>query len=211
MNKQKMHSQMPVQRVAANPLKLMPEETALVVVDVQERLAAAMPEEDLALCNANIERLIEACNTLSMPVIVTEQYPEGLGPTLPGLRTRLASMGDGATTVSKLDFDATGEPTFNEGLERLSRDEGEDIRTLLVCGMEAHICVFQTARGLVGSGFAVQVPVDATCARVRANRDVATGLWSACGALVTSTEAALFDLVGRAGTPEFKAISKLVR
>lgn len=194
-------------------LRLDPESTALVVVDVQEKLAKAMPSEEGARCVENVGRWVEAAELLSIPVLVTEQYPKGLGSTVPSVKTRLDALSQPPTPIEKLHFDATSDPGFDDRLDHLITNRGAEgaIRTLVVCGMEAHICVYQTVRGLISGGFSVHVPVDATCARRPENLMVARELWRLSGAIVTSTEAALFDMVGHAGHDKFKAISRLVR
>lgn len=182
-----------------------PETTALIVIDVQERLAAAMPDGS-AIENAG--RLVEGARALGVRVLVTEQYPKGLGPTVPALRERLAAFASPVPVLEKLDFDACDDRGVAEALDGLRTAK---IDTLVLSGMEAHICVAQTARGLVERGFRVLVAGDATASRSAENRRIAEGLWRAAGAVPTSTEAVLFDLVRRASGDAFKTISKLVR
>ena len=185
--------------------RLIPARTALLVVDVQERLASAMPESAAIV---NIDRLIESARILGLPVAVTEQYPKGLGATVPMLRERLATFTDAPPVLEKLEFDATENAGVSAHLDHL-RAHGVD--SVIVTGMEAHICVFQTARGLVARGFAVHVAGDATASRNPVNIEIARGLWRDAGAVSTATESVLFDLLGRASGDAFKAISKLVR
>lgn len=185
--------------------RLRPETTALLVIDVQERLASVMPD---ASAVENTGRLLEGARALGLRVLVTEQYPKGLGPTLAPLRERLAAFAEPVPVLEKLDFDACDDPGVRERLDGL-RQAG--ITAIVVAGMEAHICVAQTARGLVDRGFRVLVASDATASRAPENRRIAEGLWAASGALVTSTEALLFDLTRRASGDTFKAISKIVR
>ena len=185
--------------------RLRSEKTALLVIDVQERLAAVMPDT-LAVENAG--RLIDGARVLGLRVLVTEQYPKGLGSTVAPLRERLASFASPPLVLEKLDFDACDDPAVGAQLDSF-RDAKVD--TIVIAGMEAHICVAQTARGLVDRGFRVLVAADATASRASENRRLAEGLWSHAGAIPTSTEAVLFDLVGRASGDAFKAISKLVR
>lgn len=185
--------------------RLMPGRTALLVVDVQERLASVMPESAAVV---NADRLIEGARLLGLPVAVTEQYPKGLGNTVPMLRQRLATFVDPPPVFEKIEFDATENAALSAHLDRL-RAHGID--TVIVLGMEAHICVFQTARGLALRGFGVHVPGDATASRAPANLEIARGLWRDAGAISTATETVLFDLLGRASGDALKAISKLVR
>lgn len=193
-------------------LTIEPASTALVVIDTQERLAAAMPEQGLARCERSIGALIEAARHFGMPVLVTEQYSKGLGNTVAPLRKRLEAFDVEVPVVEKMEFDATSNAEFTEALDQLHTRSGDgNIRNVLVCGMEAHICVYQTTRGLIGGGYHVHVPWDATCARDPANLRTAQDLWTRCGALVTTTETVLFDLLGSANHPHFKAISKLIQ
>jgi nicotinamidase-related amidase len=193
-------------------VKLFADSTALVVIDVQERLAAAMPAADRARCVRKIDMLLEAARLFQMPVVLSEQYPTGLGPTVPELVTRLDTFEHRPPIAEKTDFDAMGSSAFAAALDHAVTHEREGaIRTVLVTGMESHVCVYQTVRGLLGGGYHVQVPWDATCSRAPEDVQVARELWARTGAVVTSTEVVLFDLLGSARHPHFKAISKLVR
>jgi nicotinamidase-related amidase len=131
----------------------------------------------------------------------TEQYPKGLGPTVPELRAAL----EPAAPVEKLTFDCCGEPTFAPALDAAGRP------AVIVCGMETHICVLQTVLGLLARGATVHVAADAVCSRDPENARVALELMRDAGAVVTCTETVLFQLLERAGTPEFKAIQQLVK
>lgn len=182
-----------------------PETTALLVIDVQEKLASVMAD---AHAVENTGRLIDGARALGVRVLVTEQYPKGLGNTVPPLREKLAAFSAAPTVLEKLDFDACDDAGVAAALDGL-RDAKID--TLVLAGMEAHICVAQTARGLADRGFRVLVAADATASRASENRRLAEGLWAAAGAQATTTEAVLFDLVRRASGDAFKAISKIVR
>jgi len=187
-------------------LWLRPESSLLVVVDIQERLAAAMPHGDRELCVQKVTTLIRGAGLLGIPVLVTEQYPKGLGPTVAPIEEALSSLKDEARRVEKLEFDACQCEGFAGALS-----QSEERKTVILAGMEAHICVWQTARGLLARGLGVHVPSDATCSRVPDNRRIAEGLWARAGATVTCTETVLFDLLGRASGDTFKAISKMIR
>jgi nicotinamidase-related amidase len=188
-------------------LRLLPERTVLLVVDVQERLAAAMPGSGEP-CAKNVDRLLEGARLLALPVLVTEQYPKGLGPSVAPIRDRLATFSPPVTALEKIEFDATRNAGVAAALETL-RAAG---RThAVVCGMEAHICVYQTARGLVDAGWHVHVASDACASRVPANAEIALSLWEKSGAVPTVTETVLFDLLSKAGGDAFKAVSQLVR
>ena len=167
----------------------------LLVIDIQERLAAVMAERERVVANTN--HLISAAQLLGVPVVLTEQYPKGLGPTVPEVRAAVPSL----PVIEKLTFDCCGEPAFPPALERAERS------TVIVCGMEAHICVLQTVLGLLARGLTVHVVADAVCSRNPENaRTALESLQRDAGAVVTCTETVLFQLLGGAGTPEFKTI-----
>jgi nicotinamidase-related amidase len=174
-------------------------ETALLVIDIQERLAVAMADREQVVTNAG--HLIAAAKLLGVPVVHTEQYPRGLGPTVPELRAAL----EPAAPVEKLTFDCCGEPTFAPALAAAGRP------TVVVCGMETHVCVLQTVLGLLAQGLIVHVAADAVCSRSAENRRTALELMRDAGAVITCTETVLFQLLVRAGTPEFKAIQARIR
>lgn len=179
--------------------------TALLVVDVQEKLVPAMQHEGTP-CVANVARLLQGAQALGVRVLVTEQYPKGLGHTVPELQAHLLAAQ--AVVHEKVAFAATGNaPT--QAL--LAQWQAQGVRTVLVCGMEAHICVHQTVRGLAALGFEVHVVSDACASRTADNHAIAQGLWRDSGGIVTSTEACLFDLLGQAGGDAFKLISRLIR
>jgi nicotinamidase-related amidase len=178
---------------------------ALLIVDVQERLAAAIAPGDLAVCERNISTLVELARRLGLPVLVSEQYPRGLGPTVPGLRAALAEPGLVVARIEKMTFSCTDDPGFLDAYRSLGRDQW------IVAGMEAHICVYQTARGLVALGATVHVPSDAVTSRAPANVHLGLGLCGRAGAIVTGTEVVVFDALVRAGTDDFRALSKLVK
>jgi len=175
------------------------EGAVLLVIDIQERLAAVMGDREKVVANAG--RLIAGAKLLGVPVVHSEQYPRGLGPTVPELRAAL----EPATPVEKLTFDCCGEPSFAPALERAGRS------TVIVCGMETHICVLQTVLGLLAQGRIVHVAADAVCSRDPENWRTALEFMRGAGAVITCTETVLFQLLVRAGTPEFKAIQQLVK
>jgi nicotinamidase-related amidase len=190
---------------AAGEMRLVRNRAALLVVDMQERLGAAMAPGDLILCERNVLTLIEGARRLELPVVVSEQYPRGLGATLPALRAALEEPGLDPLRVEKLTFGCTDDPAFVEIYRRLRRDQW------IVAGMETHVCVYQTARGLIELGATVHVPADAVVSRAPANVHRGLDLCARAGAIVTGTEAVLFDLLGRAGTDEFRALSRLIK
>ncbi len=175
------------------------ERAALFVVDIQERLAPAMPEEILAQVLRNTTILIEAAKRLGLPILVSQQYPKGLGPTVAAINDVLPPT---AHRFDKVEFSAAGlvHPDARNG-----RDQ------FIIAGMETHICVYQTARGLVSRGLSAFVAIDAACSRAKLNWEIGRDLIAKAGATVTSTETIVFDLLGRAGTDEFKALSRLIK
>ncbi len=175
------------------------EDTVLVVVDVQERLLPAMDhsEEVLNRC----VRLVQAAKLLQIPVLVTEQYPKGLGPTVPALKDALG----GIAPVEKLSFSCTGADAFLDKLEELDHDQ------VLLCGIETHVCVLQTALDLLDQGIQVHVAEDAVSSRAPENRANALERMRREGVVISNTESALFEWLRVAGSEEFKAISRLVR
>ncbi len=177
---------------------------ALMIVDFQERLATAMPEEILADVLRDTAILIQAARRLALPVVVSRQYPKGLGNTLPVVEEGLAGYAD-VHRFDKLEFSAAAAPELAALFPKLARDQW------IVCGMEAHVCVYQTARGLIARGYQVHVPADAICSRATSNWKIAQGLLERAGAIVTSTEATVFDLLERAGSEDFKALSKVIK
>ena len=171
------------------------ERTALVVVDVQEGFRPAIEGFDELARQTAI--LVQGAHVLGLPVVVTEQYPKGLGPTIPEVAEHL----NGAAPLPKTIFSAP----CAEGFDLQGRDQA------LVCGIEAHICVMQSALDLVERGVEVEVAADAVSSRTRANRDVGLERMREAGAGITSVETALFELLGGAGSDEFKAIQRLVK
>jgi nicotinamidase-related amidase len=183
--------------------RLLPANTVLLVVDVQEKLAAAMPEPTMSELVKNAGILLETAEALGVGVLASEQYPKGLGATMPSIAGKLAEMG--VQPLPKMAFDACSELTIARALA----DSGA--RNVVVIGMEAHVCVFQTARELVKRGYATYVVADAVASRREENRRIGLALCERAGAFVTATETVAFDLLEHAGTGAFKAISKLVR
>ena len=175
--------------------KLDPERTTLVVVDVQEAFRKAIPDfERVAKATA---ALIEGAEAIGIPIVITEQYPKGLGETVPEVAEHLP---DGTEPLEKVCFSATDADGFDLG----GRDQA------LVCGIETHVCVNQTALGLLGSGIEVQVAEDAVASRFEGNKRVGLHKMERAGAVMTSVETALFELLGKAGTDEFKRVQKLI-
>lgn len=185
---------------AAAALALDRAAALLLVVDVQERLATAMPKERLAELEKNAAVLIRAARRLDMPVVATEQYPKGLGATVASLRELLLGP-----PMTKMEFSCGASKPIARHILGTGRKQ------IVVAGMEAHVCVFQTVRDLLRGGFQVFMAQDAICSRTEANRSVGLHLCEKAGAVLTSTETILFDLLGVAGTPEFKELTALIK
>jgi nicotinamidase-related amidase len=181
-------------------LTLDPARTALLLVDVQERLCSAMPPADLARLLKYARALLGAARELGIPVLASEQYPKGLGPTLPALRELLPSP-----PLEKSHFSCAADPAFLSALKATGR------RQVVMAGMETHVCVFLTARDLTASGYEVQVCADAVTSRTEEHRRVGLDLCRDALAHVTTAETAIFDLLHESGTPSFRKIAPLVK
>jgi nicotinamidase-related amidase len=173
--------------------------TALVIIDIQERLAAAMKVRDDVV--KNCLHLIELSKMLNIPVVVTEQYPKGLGQTVPEIKEQLPSY----QPIEKLTFNCCEEPNFLNEIKKL------DKKSLILTGMETHICVLQTCIGLLKEGFDVHLVRDAVCSRAKENWKTGIEFIRNAGAVITCTETVLFQLLKVAGTEEFKVISKRIK
>jgi nicotinamidase-related amidase len=197
-----------VQEPSSRPtmsLRIEPWRAALLIVDVQAKLAAAMQPAAMASCERNLLVLVELARRLGIPIVLSEQYPKGLGSTLPSLLTALDVPGIQLHRLEKLTFACTDSEAFPPLATRLGRSQW------IVTGMEAHICVWQTVRGLLEAACAVHVPGDAVMARDPANQRLGLALMERAGATITGTETVAFDALGRAGTEDFKAISRMVK
>jgi nicotinamidase-related amidase len=180
-------------------IMLRPDDVVLIVIDVQDKLTRVMYQRDQML--DNLQRLIRGIQVLGVPIIVTEQYPQGLGATVPEVSQLLVSL----DPLPKLSFSCCGDESFVKRLQALGR------RQTLVAGIESHVCVYQSVSDLIGSGYEVQVVTDAVSSRTPENRITGFTLMTSKGAMLTSTEAALFELLKIAKGSEFKTISHIVR
>ncbi len=178
--------------------RLKREQASLLVVDIQERMCAAMERDTLDRMLNRSNAAIEGARALELPIHVTEQYPKGLGPTHSLVRMRLGDY----SPVEKMDFTACVPDVAAKLGER---------KQVLVIGMETHICVFQTVRDLVDKGYTPFLCADAVISRNPEDRRVGLEMCREVGAHLVTVEAALFDMLGCAGTPEFKKISAAVR
>jgi nicotinamidase-related amidase len=171
----------------------------LVVVDVQGKLAQLMHNKESLF--KNIEILIKAAKILNIPVLWCQQCPQSLGPTVP----QIAELLSGVEPINKASFSCCGCDRFNARLTELARKQ------VLLCGIESHVCIYQTAIDLLHKGFSVEVIADAVSSRTPENKQIAITKMSAEGAKITSTEMALFELLKTADHPQFKQIARLVK
>jgi len=178
--------------VARQPLQA--EHCALIVVDIQEKLLPPIFNNDELVKNSQL--LVRLANILKLPMIVTTQYVKGLGPTVPQIASLLAN----AQPIDKMQFGCFGSNEFRSALKAMPGNRN----TLLVCGMEAHICVMQTVLGALNDGYLVHVASDAIGSRVRWNWDIGIDRMRAAGAVISTTEMMIYELLHASGTPQFK-------
>jgi len=174
-------------------------DTVLMMIDVQEQLAPQVQNSPALVAQTRI--LVDAARILEIPLLVTEQYPEGIGPTLPELKALLGNT----PIISKRTFSCCREPRVMTILETLQR------RQILICGIETHVCVFQTAADLVERGYQVQVAADAVSSRTEANKILGLTRIQQAGGAITSVESAIFELLETSACPEFKQILQLIK
>lgn len=182
------------------------ENAALLVIDPQERLAAAM-ERRIEVVEATV-KLLRVAQLTSLPIVATRQYPKGLGELEPAVLAALDAARDAGASVAtcdKMAFDCFAEPSFVEAVAETNRKQ------LVVCGMETHICIMQTALDAMHRGYEVHVVADAVCSRRDSDYRVALDRLRGAGAVVTTHESVLYELVGVAGTDEFKALLGIVK
>src|SRR5438270_4633769 len=179
---------------------LHPEQGALVVVDIQEKLLPPIHEKERLVRNSQL--LIRAAKILSLPVIVTTQYSRGLGQTVP----EVASLLPDVTPLDKLEFGCFGNGQFCSSVASLN---GRN--TLLLCGMETHICVLQTALGALAQGHHVHVAADAVGSRSELNWKLGLDRMRDAGAVISSTEMMIYELLGKSGTPAFKEMLQYIK
>jgi len=166
---------------------------------MQERLLPQIHDSSALLKNALI--LVESCKVLDAPVIVTEQYPEGIGPMVAALMPAL----DQCQKISKKTFSCCREPLFMSALKATGRNQ------VIITGIETHVCVFQTAADLLQNGYAVQVAADAVGSRTINNKETGLNRMRRLGVEITSVESVVFELLETSACPEFKQILRLIR
>lgn len=184
------------------PFLCSAEESQLVSIDIQDRLAGAMPEQERGRVLRYAGVLAEAAGKLKIPVLATEQYPKGLGPTVPPVAEALPSA---TPMFEKTCFSCGGAEGFLNTLGAGNR------RQVVLAGMETHVCVLQTALELHGNGFQVFVVEDAVCSRSAVNHHNALARLRQAGVVVTNTESVLFEWLRDAAHDHFKAVSALIK
>ena len=175
------------------------ENTGLLIIDVQEKLMQVMGQRQRVA--DNITKLVLLSKLFHFPVILTEQYPKWLGPTLPEVAKSLPAY----QPISKLYFNCCDVDAFNNCLD------SEDLRNVIVTGVESHICVFQTCVSILERGYRVHVPQDAVDSRTDENWRVGLDLMKQAGAVITSTETVIYQILKKAGTKEFKQMLKVMK
>lgn len=178
---------------------MKPENTLCIVVDIQERLLPALHDADSMVERSRV--VIQGLQALDVPLVATEQYPKGLGKTVPAVQLLL---GDGAAVFEKTRFSAV-----IAEVEAVLNDK--KIENVILLGAEAHVCMLQTVLDLRAKGLAVYVPFDCTTSRNPANKDNALQQMRDVGAVVSNSESVLFQLLGDAEHPAFKTVSKLIQ
>lgn len=178
---------------------LTKDQTVFVLVDVQGKLAKIVHESETLL--DNLRKLIQGLQVLDIPILWLEQYPDGLGPT----SEELSLLLEGQQPIAKMTFSAARNEEFMDALQSLNRKQ------VLIAGIETHICVYMTAAELAGKGYEVEVIEDAVSSRTAANKQIGLEKMKAAGVTGTCIETALYELIGEAGTDEFKKVLKLIK
>ncbi|MCH2181834.1 MAG: isochorismatase family protein [Mariniblastus sp.] len=184
-----------------SPLMMNRKQTALVVIDVQEKLLPLI--DNHVLCCWNIGRLAQGCRLLEIPVVTTEQYPAGLGNTIASLSSLLQDAG--SPFLEKTMFSVRELASVFEQLKE------SGIQNLILTGVESHVCIMQSALDLMSQGFDVFLPVDAISSRYQVDHETALCRLETSGATLVTTEMVLFELCVGSDSPEFKGISQLVK
>jgi nicotinamidase-related amidase len=173
--------------------------TGVVLLDVQEKLMPVMGRQEKV--TENILRLLHLSKLYNLSFVLTEQYPKWLGSTLPEIKEVLSSY----DPIEKLHFNCCDVDTFN------SRLESEDLTNIILMGVESHICIFMTCISLLKKGYKIHVPQDAVDSRTDENWRVGLELMREAGALITSTETIIYQILNKAGTKEFKEMLKRIK
>ena len=176
--------------------RLEPNRCTLVVVDIQEKLLPPIFNKDALVKNSQL--LVRLAKILSIPVMITTQYRKGLGAVVP----EIASLLTDVPAIDKLEFSCFGSDQFRSGLKALPGNRN----TVLLCGMESHICVMQTALGALNEGYLAHVASDAVSSRAEWNWKIGLDRMKAAGAVISSTEMMMYELLRCSGTPQFKEL-----
>jgi isochorismate hydrolase len=182
---------------------LIREKSQLLIIDVQDKLLDAMSAKSRLI--QRCVRLVQAAKALDIPITVSEQYPQGLGPTVESIRW---ALGNSASILSKVEFSCAKNEPLRGRLDELRRQERQQI---VIAGIESHVCVMQTAIDLENYGFDAFVVADAVTSRSKTSKRLALARLAKAGADIVDSEMVLFEWLGRAGTPEFKELQALVK
>ncbi len=174
------------------------DDVLLLVIDYQEKFIGVMEHSDSV--TFEIKRLTQGMNLLDEPVLITEQYSQGLGHTI----SEIVEQCRNASVIDKMTFSCCGKEEFWRILQDSKRKQ------LIITGIETHVCVLQTVLDLLANGYQVHIPIDATCSRSDSNRDNALRRMEKAGAILTNSESVLFELLVEAGTDDFKKVRKLI-
>ncbi|MCY1723560.1 isochorismatase family protein [Prolixibacteraceae bacterium Z1-6] len=180
-------------------MRIAKENTIGLVIDMQERLFPVMNEKETLL--KSCQTLVEGLGTLSIPLVISQQYTKGLGETLPEIKALIPDF----EYIEKKDFSCWDTPEIAAKFKEL------DAKNIIICGIESHVCVLQTAVDLKAAGLNPIVVMDCVSSRTEANKEMAKERFRTEGIMMTSYESILFELTRSAGAPEFRAISKLVK
>ncbi len=173
----------------------------LVIIDIQGALVKAMESDVASRVVRNSQTLIAFAREMGIPILVTEQYSKGLGETIPEIKKDL----EGIVPIEKMNFSCCQVENFG------SRLRGSGRKEVILCGIEAHVCVLQTAADLLGQGYGVHVVADAVCSRRKLDWETGLRWMEKKGAMISTTEIIAFQLLKEAGTNEFKRLSKLLK
>lgn len=176
-------------------------QSILLIIDIQTKLLPAMRDPEAVVDRAG--KLIDGAAILNIPVFVSEQYPKGIGPTDPTVLAQAQAAG--AEVIEKVHFSCAGQEGFTETLQATGRSQ------VVIAGIEAHVCVLQTAMGLKAAGFDVFVAQDATSSRKDSDKQCATRRLIQSDIQLVTSEMVLFEWMGQAGTPAFKQISAFIK
>jgi isochorismate hydrolase len=177
------------------------EEAVLIIIDVQDALIRNMNQEVGKNVIRNIRTLLTFAKKMDIPILITEQYPKGLGKTVPEITMELGSI----LPIEKVSFSCCGVETFNDQLNQLGRKQ------VILTGIETHVCVLQTAGDLIQKGYEAHVVADAICSRRKLDWEIGLRWMEKRGAMISATEIIAFQLLKEAGTEEFRGLSKLLK